>query len=146
MNRTVSEEELDQATKQAYADEFIRNLAHGFDTEVGERGIKLSGGQRQRIAIARAILHNPNILMLDEATSNLDSASETIVQNALQNLMRGRTTLVIAHRLSTVVHAEQIVVLENGRITGIGTHQSLLTRNQLYQKLVEQQFKKENVQ
>jgi ATP-binding cassette, subfamily B, bacterial AbcA/BmrA len=143
MDRTVSDEEVSHAAKSAYADEFIRDLANGFDTEVGERGIKLSGGQRQRIAIARAILHNPQILMLDEATSNLDSASEQVVQDALQNLMRGRTTLIIAHRLSTVVDADNIIVLEKGVLTGTGTHEQLLANNSLYQQLVQQQFKVE---
>jgi ATP-binding cassette subfamily B protein AbcA/BmrA len=143
MNREVSEEELLHAAKMAYADEFILDLPDGFDTEVGERGIKLSGGQRQRIAIARAILHDPKILMLDEATSNLDSASEQVVQEALQNLMKDRTTLVIAHRLSTVVDADQIVVLEKGVLTGKGTHEELLKTNALYQQLVQQQFKVE---
>ncbi|MFC7439624.1 ABC transporter ATP-binding protein [Laceyella putida] len=141
MDRDVTEEELERAAKLAYADEFIKNLPNGFDTEVGERGIMLSGGQRQRIAIARAILHDPQILMLDEATSALDSTSEKVVQEALSNLMQGRTTLVIAHRLSTVVDADQILVLEQGKLTGMGTHQELLANHALYQKLVKQQFK-----
>ncbi|WP_037465369.1 ABC transporter ATP-binding protein [Shimazuella kribbensis] len=143
MTREVTEEELLRAAKLAYADEFILDLPDSFETEVGERGIKLSGGQRQRIAIARAILHDPKILMLDEATSNLDSASEQVVQEALQNLMKDRTTLVIAHRLSTVVDADQIVVLEKGVLTGKGTHEELLKTNALYQQLVQQQFKVE---
>lgn len=143
MAREVTEEELLRAAKLAYADEFIMHLPDGFDTEVGERGIKLSGGQRQRIAIARAILHDPKILMLDEATSNLDSASEQVVQEALKNLMKDRTTLVIAHRLSTVVDADQIVVLEKGVLTGSGTHEELLKSNILYRQLVQQQFKVE---
>jgi ATP-binding cassette, subfamily B, bacterial AbcA/BmrA len=143
MAREVTEEELLKAAKLAYADEFILDLPDGFDTEVGERGIKLSGGQRQRIAIARAILHDPKILMLDEATSNLDSASEQVVQEALQNLMKDRTTLIIAHRLSTVVDADQIVVLEKGVLTGTGTHEELLKTNTLYRQLVQQQFKVE---
>ena len=104
---------------------FIEELPQKYDTEVGERGIKLSGGQRQRIAIARALLRDPKILMLDEATSSLDSKSEVVVQQALQNLMQGRTTLVIAHRLSTVVDADQIVFLDKGVVTGRGTHQQL---------------------
>jgi ATP-binding cassette subfamily B protein AbcA/BmrA len=142
----VSEEEIRQAAEQAYAADFIRELPNGYDTDIGERGIKLSGGQRQRIAIARAILRNPNILMLDEATSNLDSASEVAVQQALNNLMRGRTTIVIAHRLSTVVHADQIIVLEKGQVTGKGTHEELLQSHALYRELALQQLQaaKEN--
>jgi ATP-binding cassette, subfamily B, bacterial AbcA/BmrA len=124
----------------ANAAEFIERLPKGYLTEVGERGIKLSGGQRQRIAIARALIRNPKILLLDEATSNLDSSSEVLVQKALQRLMEGRTTLVIAHRLSTVVNADQIVVLENGTITGVGTHRELLQTHPLYRELAEQQF------
>jgi ATP-binding cassette, subfamily B, bacterial AbcA/BmrA len=124
----------------ANAAEFIERLPKGYLTEVGERGIKLSGGQRQRIAIARALIRNPKILLLDEATSNLDSSSEVLVQKALQRLMEGRTTLVIAHRLSTVVNADQIVVLENGTITGVGTHNELLQTHPLYRELDEQQF------
>ncbi|WP_258535522.1 ABC transporter ATP-binding protein [Bacillus sp. 03113] len=141
MDREVTEEELTKAAELAYVDEFVKNLPKGYDTEVGERGIMLSGGQRQRIAIARAILHDPKILMLDEATSALDSTSEKVVQEALQNLMIGRTTLVIAHRLSTVVDADQILVMEQGELTGIGNHETLLKNHALYQKLVEQQFR-----
>ncbi|MNZ96898.1 Multidrug resistance ABC transporter ATP-binding/permease protein BmrA [compost metagenome] len=121
--REVSDEELRKVARMAYADSFIDELPQGFDTDVGERGVKLSGGQRQRIAIARALLRNPKILMLDEATSSLDSHSETVVQQALNNLMQGRTTMVIAHRLSTVVGADQIVFIEKGKVTGKGTHE-----------------------
>ncbi|WP_026562232.1 ABC transporter ATP-binding protein [Bacillus sp. J37] len=140
MERNVSEKEIEAAAELANAIEFISRLPQGFDTEVGERGIKLSGGQRQRIAIARALIRDPKILLLDEATSNLDSASELLVQKALQHLMKGRTTLVIAHRLSTVVGADQIVVLDGGNITGIGTHQQLVKHHELYQKLAKQQL------
>ncbi|MBO8164723.1 MAG: ABC transporter ATP-binding protein [Brevibacillus sp.] len=140
MDRPVSQDELDAAARKAYAEEFIASLPKGYDTEVGERGIKLSGGQRQRIAIARAILHDPQILLLDEATSNLDSQSEIWVQKAILELMKGRTTIVIAHRLSTVVKADQIVVLEEGSVTGIGTHEELLASHALYRELANHQF------
>ncbi|WP_274650759.1 ABC transporter ATP-binding protein [Paenibacillus humicola] len=137
----VSDEELRRAAAMAYADGFIEELPDGYDTEVGERGIKLSGGQRQRIAIARALLRNPKILMLDEATSSLDSKSEQVVQDALKNLMAGRTTLVIAHRLSTVVDADQIVFIEKGRLTGIGTHEQLLASHDLYREFATRQLR-----
>ncbi|MEK5272123.1 ABC transporter ATP-binding protein [Aeribacillus sp. FSL K6-8394] len=140
LNRTVSEEEVRKAAQLANADEFIEEMQDGYDTEVGERGIKLSGGQRQRIAIARALLRNPKILLLDEATSNLDSNSEQKVQNALLHLMKNRTTFVIAHRLSTIINADLIIVLENGKITGQGTHNELLQSHPLYQKLVSRQM------
>ncbi|MNN77801.1 Multidrug resistance ABC transporter ATP-binding/permease protein BmrA [compost metagenome] len=107
---------------------------------MGERGVKLSGGQRQRIAIARALLRNPKILMLDEATSSLDSHSETVVQQALNNLMKGRTTMVIAHRLSTVVGADQIVFIEKGKVTGKGTHEELLLHHAMYREFAAQQL------
>ena len=118
----------------AYVDAFIHDLPNGYATEVGERGVKLSGGQRQRIAIARALLRNPQILMLDEATSSLDSKSESVVQKALNNLMKGRTTLVIAHRLSTVVDADKIVFIEKGNLTGSGTHDELLQTHDMYRE------------
>lgn len=139
VGREVSDEEVKEAAKLANAKEFIDNLSDGFHTEVGERGIKLSGGQRQRIAIARALIRDPKILFLDEATSNLDSSSEHLVQQALNRLMKGRTTLIIAHRLSTVVHADRLVVIEKGEISGVGTHEELLKNHALYQKLVQQQ-------
>lgn len=141
MDRDVSDEELKQAAHMAYADIFIDELPEGYETEVGERGIKLSGGQRQRISIARALLRNPQILMLDEATSSLDSQSEVFVQKALQNLMKGRTTLVIAHRLSTVVDADQILFIEKGRITGRGTHQELVESHPMYREFANQQLR-----
>lgn len=142
LDHDVSEQELEQAATLANAASFIQALPDGYNTEVGERGMKLSGGQRQRIAIARALIRNPKLLLLDEATSNLDSESELLIQNALQHLMKGRTTLVIAHRLSTIVNADQILVIENGELTGKGTHEELCRDNRLYQKLATQQLQK----
>ncbi|PYZ95490.1 multidrug ABC transporter permease [Alteribacter lacisalsi] len=140
VNREVKDEELESAGRLANVHEFVSELPDAYDTEVGERGIKLSGGQRQRVAIARAILRNPSILMLDEATSSLDSESERKIQEALDNVMEGRTTIVIAHRLATVLGADQIVVMEKGRVTGMGTHSELLETNTLYRRLATQQF------
>jgi subfamily B ATP-binding cassette protein MsbA len=132
--------EIEAAAGAAHALEFIEQLPQGFDTTVGENGTRLSGGQRQRIAIARAILKNAPILLLDEATSALDSESERHVQAALEELMRGRTTLVIAHRLSTVEHADRIVVLSQGRIAELGTHAQLLEKDGIYASLYHLQF------
>jgi ATP-binding cassette subfamily B protein AbcA/BmrA len=129
------------AARAAYADDFIEALSEGYATGVGERGVKLSGGQRQRLAIARALLRDPVILMLDEATSSLDSGSEEQVQRALENLMRGRTTLVIAHRLSTVLDADRILFLESGEITGMGSHEELLESHELYRSFAERQLR-----
>lgn len=142
IDRDITDEELNQVAKMAYADQFISKLPNGYDTEVGERGMKLSGGQRQRIAIARAFLRNPKILMLDEATSSLDSKSEKVVQQALNHLMKGRTTIVIAHRLSTVIGSDQIIFLEKGKITGSGTHKELYNTHSLYREFAEQQLHK----
>jgi subfamily B ATP-binding cassette protein MsbA len=136
----VTTEAITEAAKAALAHDFILRLPEGYDTVIGERGLRLSGGERQRIAIARALLKNAPILILDEATSALDTESEALVQSALQNLMSGRTVFVIAHRLTTVRHADRIVVLEGGHITDSGTHEDLLTRLGTYRKLYELQF------
>jgi ATP-binding cassette, subfamily B, bacterial MsbA len=136
----ASAEEVEQATRAANAHDFIRELPQGYQTLVGERGVKLSGGQRQRIAIARALLKDPAILILDEATSALDSESERLVQAALERLMQGRTTFVIAHRLSTVCRADRIAVLEAGRIVAEGSHQELVEQGGLYKQLCDLQF------
>jgi len=136
----ATEEQIIEAARAAYAWEFIERLPQGLDTFVGENGLRLSGGQRQRLAIARAILRDPPILILDEATSALDSESEQLVQQALANLMKARTTLVIAHRLSTVQHADRLVVMQRGRIEEIGTHDELLRKGGLYTRLYQTQF------
>jgi len=133
-------EQIKAAAKEAFALDFIEKLPDGFDSYLGEQGVRLSGGQRQRIAIARAILKDPSILLLDEATSALDANSEQKVQEALKRLMQGRTTLIIAHRLATIMHADRILLIDNGRLVGEGTHQNLLSSSELYKRLCELQF------
>jgi ATP-binding cassette subfamily B protein len=136
----ASQSEIEEAAKQANAHDFIVSLEQGYDTTVGPRGVKLSGGQRQRIAIARAILADPKILLLDEATSALDAESERLVNEALERLMQGRTSLVIAHRLSTVRHADRILVVNHGRIVESGNHDELIAQGGTYKLLAETQL------
>ena len=136
----ATDDEVVAAATAAHADEFIRRLPEGYQSDLGEQGVRLSGGQRQRIAIARALLKNPRILLLDEATSALDAESEYKVQLALDKLMKGRTTIIIAHRLATILHADQIVVMDAGERVAMGSHQDLLNSNELYARLASLQF------
>ena len=138
----ATDEQVYRAATLANAHNFIEAFPNGYQTLVGERGSTLSGGQRQRIAIAREILKNPSILILDEATSNLDSNSERLITEALEKLMKGRTVLVIAHRLSTVQNADLIAVLQNGRIAELGNHDELVRQQGLYWQLIRQQSKR----
>jgi subfamily B ATP-binding cassette protein MsbA len=142
----ATRDEIIAASRIAHCEEFINGFAEGYDTVVGERGVKLSGGQRQRVAIARAILAEPRILILDEATSSLDSESESMIQDGLQSLRRGRTTFVIAHRLSTIRSADQILVLEGGEIVESGTHDELLAAGGRYKQLYDKQYRFERNQ
>ncbi len=139
-NPEATDDEVIAAAKAAHADEFIQNLPQGYSSDLGERGVKLSGGQQQRMAIARAILRDPEVLLLDEATSALDAQSEYLVQQALNQLMKDRTTLVIAHRLATITHVDRIAVMDKGQLVAIGTHEELLESSPLYQRLAKLQF------
>ncbi len=137
----ATDAEVIAACKAANIHDFIAALPDGYDTVVGERGYRLSGGERQRVAIARVVLKNPRILVLDEATSHLDSLSEELIQNALQEVMKGRSSLVIAHRLSTILAADKILVMQDGQLVEQGTHGELLAESGLYRELYETQFR-----
>ncbi|HNT37376.1 MAG TPA: ATP-binding cassette domain-containing protein, partial [bacterium] len=137
------QEDVEKAARLANAHDFITGFPDGYDTMVGERGAQLSGGQAQRISIARALFKDPPILIFDEATSSLDSESELLIRKAMDNLILNRTTFIIAHRLSTVLHADQIIVLDKAKVAGIGKHEQLLESNPIYRRLYELQFKPE---
>jgi ABC-type multidrug transport system fused ATPase/permease subunit len=136
----ASDAEIEAAARTANAHTFVTAMPDGYQTQVGERGVQLSGGQKQRVAIARAVLKDPKVLILDEATSALDAESEHLVKEALERLMKGRTTLVIAHRLSTVMSADRVVVLDGGAVVQSGSHARLVREDGLYRRLVEKQF------
>ena len=135
--RPISIEEIEDAARRAQAHEFVPSLPEGYETQIGERGLSLSGGQRQRLAIARALLANPRVLILDDATSSVDASTEQSIKLALAEAMAGRTTFVIAHRLSTIALADEIVVLDHGRIVAQGDHEELLDASELYREIVE---------
>jgi subfamily B ATP-binding cassette protein MsbA len=141
-NLDASLEEIIDAAKQSYADEFINQLPNGYNTIIGENGVRLSGGQKQRLSIARALLKKSPIILLDEATSSLDADTEHKIQKAIAYLVQGRTTIVIAHRLSTIINSEKIIVLHNGQIDKVGTHEELLEKSIIYKNFYEQQIKK----
>ena len=140
-NLEASEEELIEASKKANIYDYIMSLPKGFDTDIGERGVKLSGGQKQRLSIARIFLKNPSILILDEATSALDNTTELLIQKALDELCKGRTAIVVAHRLSTIRNADKIIVISDGKIKEEGSHDSLIKQNGAYKLLYDLQFK-----
>jgi len=142
---SATDKEIERACKVANIHDFIMGLPNGYDTVVGERGTKLSGGEKQRLSIARALLKDPRIIILDEATSSLDSLSEMLIQEAIKPLLEGRTSIVIAHRLSTIIAADQILVMDKGRIVERGTHHELLQAGGLYRELYEKQFKRKAV-
>ena len=137
----AEDEAVIEAAKKAYIHDFIMTLPEGYDTMVGERGVKLSGGQKQRLSIARVFLKNPPIVILDEATSSLDNESELFVQQALDRLAQGKTTVTVAHRLSTIMNADEILVLKDNKIAERGNHQDLIDQNGIYKKLYTAQFK-----
>jgi subfamily B ATP-binding cassette protein MsbA len=145
-NPDATTEAIAAAARAAHAAEFVERLPRGYETLVGERGVKLSGGQRQRIAIARAILKDPTVLLLDEATSSLDNESEQLIEDAMERLLEGRTTLIIAHRLSTVRRADRLIVLDRGRIVEEGSHAELLARRGLYARLYSRQFREDEAE
>ncbi|MCF0116316.1 MAG: ATP-binding cassette domain-containing protein, partial [Erysipelotrichaceae bacterium] len=138
---SASDEEVIVAAKQAHIYDYVMKLPHGFDTQIGERGVKLSGGQKQRLSIARVFLKNPEILVLDEATSALDNTTEVLIQQALDELAKGRTTIVVAHRLSTIKNADEIAVIANGKMMEKGSHASLMEQQGIYAQLYQQQFR-----